>query len=192
MKSFLSLLSLVILLSINIQTFAQNKNSTYHPIYDYIDSDLKSTDTISDFNVKKNKVKLFGTIYNSDGVTPAKDVILYIEQADEDGDFDLRTQNDRRIVHHRAWVKTDANGQYELYTFIPGNDRRYNQLQQLFPVIKEPSKPEYEIGTFLFNDDPLLTKHCRKRLKKKGDPTRILTLNDKDGLLLAQKDIVLK
>ena len=163
-----------------------------HPIYDYDALQLSNMDSIPDFDSKTNKLKISGTIYESDGVTPAKDVILYIEQADEYGDFDLRTHNEKRYVHHRGWVKTDASGQYTLYTFVPGNDRRYNQLQQLFPVIKEPSKAEYEIASFLFDEDPLLTKKCRKRIAKKDDPSRILKLKKEDnGLLVVQKDIVL-
>jgi protocatechuate 3,4-dioxygenase beta subunit len=152
---------------------------------------LSNTDTIPGFESKENKLKISGTIYKSDGVTPAKDVILYIEQADENGDFDLRKENDIRYVHNRGWIKTDSSGNYTFYTYIPGNDRRYNQMQQIFPIIKEPSKPEYEIGTFLFDEDPLLSKLCRKRMAKKGDITRILKLKKVDGIFVTQKDIIL-
>lgn len=162
-----------------------------HPIFDRNENQMVNTDTIPDFQEKVNKIKLYGTIYQSDGVTPAKDVILYIEQADTNGDFDLREQGESTYVYHRGWVKTDANGQYQIFTFIPGNDRRYNQLQQLFPTLKEPSKPAYDLESFLFDEDPLLTKLCRKRLLKKSDPTRILKLSKRDGINMVKKDIVL-
>ncbi len=163
----------------------------YNTFYDYTEQQLTNSDTIPGFESKTNKLKIHGTIYKSDGVTPAKDVILYIEQADEHGDFDLRKENDTRYVHNRGWIKTDANGHYTFYTYVPGNDRRYNQMQQLFPIVKEPSKPEYGIATFLFDEDPLLSKLCRKRMAKKGDLTRILKLKEVDGLLVTQKDIIL-
>lgn len=162
-----------------------------HPIFDYDAGQLSASDSIPDFETKKQKLKITGTIYKSDGVTPAEGVILYIEQADEDGDFDLRQNNDKRYAHHRGWIKTDANGQYTIYTFIPGNDRRYNQLSQLFPAIKEPSKPNYNLESFLFDSDPMLTKLCRKKIAKKGDSTRILKPILKDGLLVVEKNIVL-
>jgi protocatechuate 3,4-dioxygenase beta subunit len=161
------------------------------PIYDYGDIQLNNIDTIPGFESKMNKLKISGVIYENDGVTPAKDIIMFIEQADENGDFNLKKHNDKRYVHHRGWIKTDADGHYTFYTFIPGNDRRYNQLQQLFPVIKEPSKPEYEIASFLFDEDPLLSKSCRKKIVKKDDPTRILKLKKEDQLFVTQKDIVL-
>lgn len=161
------------------------------PIYDYSEAQLNNTDTIPGFESKLNKLKIFGIIYESDGVTPAKDVILYIDQADENGDFDLRYSNEKRYIHNRGWIKTDADGSYTFYTYVPGNDRRYNQMQQLFPIVKEPSKSEYEIASFLFDEDPFLTKMCRKRMTKKGDTSRILKLKTVDGLNVVQKDIVL-
>ncbi|MBQ0769266.1 MAG: hypothetical protein KBT58_08235 [Bizionia sp.] len=161
-------------------------------IYDYQEVNLNAIDTIPDYANKENKLKIFGTIFESDGTTPAENVLLYIEQTDEFGDFDLRKHESKRYVHHRAWIKTDSNGRYTIYTFIPGNDRRYNLLKQLFPVIKAPSYSEYVLESFLFNDDPLLTKLCRKRLAKKGDITRILNPIPHNDILVVEKNIILK
>lgn len=162
------------------------------PIYDRAEDQLSNTDTIPDFRSKTSKLKLTGIIYQSDGVTPAKDVILFIEQPNEDGDFDLRNTGDARYVFHRSWVKTNADGRYTLYTFVPGGDRRYNQMQQIFPLVKEPSKQEYQVDSFLFEEDPLLTKTCRKRMAKKGDTSRILKLKTEDGMFVAERNIILK
>ncbi|WP_425075404.1 hypothetical protein [Psychroserpens sp. S379A] len=180
---------------INFSVSAQNSEDYLNrsPVYDYTELKLNNTDTIPGFESKLNKLKISGVIYENDGVTPAKDVILYIDQADENGDFDLRFHNKKRYVYNRGWIKTDADGSYTFYTYVPGNDRRYNQMQQLFPIVKEPSKEEaYEIASFLFEDDPFLTKTCRKRMAKKGDVSRILKPKNENGLLVVQKDIVLK
>lgn len=180
---------------INFSVSAQNSEDYLNrsPVYDYTELKLNNTDTIPGFESKLNKLKISGVIYENDGVTPAKDVILYIDQADENGDFDLRFHNKKRYVYNRGWIKTDADGSYTFYTYVPGNDRRYNQMQQLFPILKEPSKEEaYEIASFLFEDDPFLTKTCRKRMAKKGDVSRILKPKNENGLLVVQKDIVLK
>ena len=186
MKNLFAAFCLLIVLSLNNHVWAQES-----PIYDRAEDQLSNTDTIPDFRSKINKLKLTGTVYQSDGVTPAKDVIIFIEQPDENGDFDLRRSGDERYVFHRSWVKTDADGKYTFYTFVPGNDRRYNQMSQIFPIIKEKSKEEVQLASLLFDNDPLLTKRCRKRLTKKGGENRILTTTSKDGLLIAEKDIVL-
>ncbi|MEM9680240.1 MAG: hypothetical protein AAF901_07935, partial [Bacteroidota bacterium] len=159
--------------------------------YDRAESLMQHTDTIPDYRNKTRKLKLSGTVYQSDGVTPAKDVIIYIEQPDEDGDFELRRTGDERYVLHRSWVKTDANGKYTFYTFIPGNDRRYNRMQEIYPLIKAPSRSEYELYSFIFDDDPLLTKRCRRRLEKHGQTDRIFTTKFVDGIYIAEKNIVL-
>ncbi|MFK2820070.1 hypothetical protein U0L90_08080 [Flavobacteriaceae sp. LMIT009] len=194
MKSYIRIFCTCLLFcafTLQAQNSQKNNFLDRSPVYDYNESKLNNTDTIPGFGSKENKLKISGTIYKGDGVTPASDVVLYIEQADENGNFDLRKENDKRYVHNRGWIKTDSEGRYTFYTYVPGNDRRYNQLKQLFPIIKEPSKSEYQITSFLFDDDPLLTKRCRKRMDKKGDPSRILKLEKVDGIFITQKDIIL-
>lgn len=161
-----------------------------NPIYDYPSDELSNTDSIPDFSTKTDKLKITGTIYMADGVTPAKDVILFISQPDENGDYELKTNNEKRYVYHRGWVKTDADGQYTFYTFIPGSFLHNRELKHIHPVIKEPGKPEQELAAFLFDNDPFLSKSCRKRLAKKGMDS-ILKLEKQDTMFVATKNIVL-
>ena len=160
------------------------------PIYDYSEKQLNNVDTIPDFVSKSNKLKITGTIYESDGVTPAKNVLLFIHQTDENGNFELRRENKKRYVHHRGWVKTDADGRYTFYTFVPGSYIYGNELKQILPIIKEPGKPEQKIETFVFDDDPLLKDSCRERIEQ-TNPNRILKLDKKEGLFVAERDIIL-
>lgn len=158
-------------------------------IYDY-SHQLTDTDSIPDFASKANPLKITGTVFLSDGMTPAKDVILYIEQADEDGNYDLKTHTDKRYVNHRGWVKTNAEGQYTFYTFIPGAYRLSRDLKAINLTIKEPNQPEYNTNEFIFDNDPRLTKLCRKRLAKNG-VDRILSPVKEGEILVARKNIVL-
>ncbi|MDO5980608.1 hypothetical protein [Flavivirga spongiicola] len=161
------------------------------PIYDYSEKRLNNTDTIPDFASKKNKLKITGTIYESDGVTPAKNVLLFIHQADENGNFELKRANKKRYVRHRGWIRTDADGHYTFYTFIPGKYIYGNEFKQILPIVKEPGKPEYKIETYLFDDDPLLTESCRSKIKQTDGSDRILKLDKKEGMYVATRDIVL-
>lgn len=166
------------------------------PIYDYSEIKLNDTDTIADFNTQTNKLKLTGIIYQSDGVTPAKDVMLYIEQADSNGEYQVKTKDEKRYLEHRAWVKTNEKGEYTLYTFVPGSAivpitmPRRKGPKQIFPTVKEPGKKESNLEAFMFDDDPLITKSCRKRLKRKGIDC-ILKLEKQGDMLVATKNIVL-
>ncbi|WP_283636571.1 hypothetical protein [Aquaticitalea lipolytica] len=201
MKNLLTLLCFTFFMSVNFTLIAQETTIASNDLpadylkrsalYDYSESQLNNTDSIPDFESKSNKLKITGTIYLSDGKTPAKDVILYIEQPDENGDYELKTENNKRYVHHRGWIKTNADGQYTFYTFIPGQVLRYKELKHIHPVIKAPGQPEYDMDALLFDNDPFLSKSCRKRLAKRGIDT-ILKPIMKDNLLVATRDIVLQ
>ena len=201
MKNLLTILCFTFFMSVNFTLIAQETTIASNDLpadylkrsalYDYSESQLNNTDSIPDFESKSNKLKITGTIYLSDGKTPAKDVILYIEQPDENGDYELKTENNKRYVHHRGWIKTNADGQYTFYTFIPGQVLRYKELKHIHPVIKAPGQREYDMDALLFDNDPFLSKSCRKRLAKRGIDT-ILKPIMKDNLLVATRDIVLQ
>jgi len=160
------------------------------PIYDYDVETLSNLDTIPGFESQDNKLKISGTIFQSDGVTPAKDVILFIWQQDQDGHFDMKTKDDKRYVYNRGWIKTDADGKYTFYTFVPGSYPHSREKRIIHAEVKEAGIPEYALNALLFNDDPFLTKACRKKLEKKGI-NNILTTLKKDDIYVASYDIVL-
>lgn len=160
------------------------------PIYDYSEKNISNTDTIPDFNIKENKIKITGTIYLADGVTPAKDVLFYVCQPDENGAYQLeRDEYRKRYVHHRGWVKTDADGRYTFYTFIPGKFLRVKELKQIHRVIKQPGLPEQELSSFFFNDDPLLADLT---LEARAKTVQSMLKLEKEGdMYVATKDIKL-
>lgn len=152
---------------------------------------LSNTDTIPGFSTKPDKLKISGVVYERDGVTPAKDVIIHIEQADEHGNFEVIQHNGQRFLVNSGTIKTNEEGEYAFYTYVPGNDRRFNMQQQLFVFVTESDNTSYEIPSFLFDQDPLLTKICRKRIVKKGDPSRILKPSKVNGFYAVEKNIIL-
>ncbi|WP_303317597.1 hypothetical protein Q4Q34_16910 [Flavivirga abyssicola] len=200
MKNLMSLFCLVCFICFSSTITAQESASISEekpvdfkkrsPIYDYSEKQLNNVDTIPDYASKKNKLKITGTIYESDGVTPAKNVLLFIHQADENGNFELKRHNKKRYVRHRGWIRTDADGHYTFYTFVPGKYIYGNELKQILPIVKEPGKPEYKIATYLFDDDPLLNDK-RSKVKRADVGNRILKLDKKEGLYVAKRDIIL-
>lgn len=201
MKNLITILCLVSFISLNNDVFSQNDSISdlgtkpenfkkRSPIYDYSEKKLNNTDTIPDFASKSNKLKITGIIYKNDGVTPAKNILLFIHQSDENGKFELSRYNKKRYVRHRGWVRTDEDGRYTFYTFVPGSYLLGNELKQILPIIKEPNKPEYKIETFLFDNDPLLKGSCREKVVE-TNPNRILKLDKKEGLYVAERNIIL-
>lgn len=158
---------------------------------DYTESALSNTDTIPDFENTQNKIKLTGTIYMQDGKTPAKDVVLALYQKNEDGSFELLKHEDKsRSVRHSGAIKTDADGRYTFYTFIPGKALRSHDLKEIHLVLKEPNKEEAGLYPIVFDNDPLLSKSCKKKLARRGI-NNIVALQTDQGLQVGSKDIVL-
>ncbi len=166
------------------------------PIYDFYEKGLNNIDTITNFNQKPNPLKITGTIYEKDGKTPAENVLLFIHQANEKGNFKRKRFYGKRHVNHRAWIKTDADGKYTFYTFIPGKFYFSNGLPQILPVIKEPNKPEYKIDPFVFDFEGTLSKSYRAKINKAKNSNLVLKLTkvkkaDSTYIYTAQKDITL-
>ncbi len=196
MKTLKYLISAALIFSaftaqLNAQQDANNINDTkQHPIYNYGERALTAVDTIPEYAQAEQKLKISGTIFENDGITPAKDVIVFIYQTNEDGKYDLKTENEEDYIYHRAWVKTNEEGEYTFFTFIPGTDYGSNEMKHIHTVIKEPNTPEYDMDGFLFENDPYLSRYCRKKLKKAG-ATNILNPEKSGDILVAQRDIVL-
>ena len=64
------------------------------------------------------KLRVRGTVYRPDGVTPAAGVILYAYQTDATGHYARLPARTPRI---RGWVRTDPHGRFEFLTIRPGN-----------------------------------------------------------------------
>ena len=150
-----------------------------------------NVDTIPDFESNQNKIKITGTIFEKDGVTPAKDIVLSIYQTNHSGDFVLvKGENNQKEIYHKATIKTQADGQYTFYTFMPGTYHRSNELKKIHSTITESGKEAYGLFPFVFDNDPLLKKHCRNKLARKGINS-ILKLEKDNEMYVANKDIVL-
>ena len=195
MKHVFSLVCLFILISSFSTVSAQDErgskiDKSLNYFYDHLDHQLTNTATIPDFDSKSEKIKITGTIFESDGVTPASDVILYIFQPDESGYFEYNSNDDKNTIQHRGWIKTDKDGQYTFYTFVPSTDIRNNKLRKIHAIAKTSNGIEYNPACFLFDDDPRLSKFCRKKVKR-IDSNSILKFEKSNDLLVANRDIVL-
>lgn len=158
---------------------------------------LDNTATILCDNSKKEKLKITGTVYEADGVTPAKNTVLYFEQANEDGEYELITKNGVQYLNQSAVIKTDENGQYTLDTFVPGYTRKpltypsTSRPKHIHVYVVENGSIAYELPALVFHDDSALSKFCKRRLVKKGQDNLIVTQKE-NNILIASKDIKLK
>jgi protocatechuate 3,4-dioxygenase beta subunit len=154
---------------------------------------LHSTITLADFNETGSKIKISGIVYNQDGKTPAKDVVLYIYHTDQTGHYPTKGNEQgwgKRHGYIRGWMKTDQYGFYAFYTLRPAAYPGRKDPQHIHLIVKEPGKNEYYLDDFLFEDDPLVTTTVRNNLHNRGGNGIIKLVQDK-GLMHGTRHIIL-
>lgn len=199
---------LAIILSMVIFTASASSQNTVPPdamlvggrcegceaVFEFGDRSLTTVDTLPDFNDDGPKIKVTGTIYQSDGTTPAAGVILYIYHTDQNGIYATRggeTGWARRHGYIRGWMKTGRDGKYTFYTLKPGTYPNRRAAAHIHPTILEPNGKYYWLGSYLFKGDPLLTERELSPASPRGGSTGLLELRKEGDLLVGVRDFVL-
>src|SRR5215211_5595781 len=154
---------------------------------------LGPVDSLPDFGEPGPKLVISGVVYQSDGKTPAPNVVLYVYHTDQAGNYSKKGGEKGWALRHgyiRGWVKTNEKGEYRLYTLRPASYPNTRITQHIHPTIKEPDKNEYWIDSYLFEDDPFLTKEERNRQEERGG-NGIIKLEKRDGILYGTRNIIL-
>lgn len=154
---------------------------------------LNEVDTLPDFDEPGPKIEISGIIYNRDGKTPAKDVVLYIYHTDQGGFYSTKGNEKGWAKRHgyiRGWIKSDAKGSYKFYTLVPASYPNSNNPKHIHPTIKEPGISEYWIGEFLFDTDPLLPAKEKTSLNDRCG-NGVLKTEMNGGMLKATRNITL-
>ncbi len=98
-------------------------------------------------------LRVRGTVYRSDGKTPAPGVILYVYQTDATGLYAREAGADPRI---RGWMRTDAAGRYEFTTIRPAPYPNRTEPAHIHTQLWGPGVPPQWNVELLFADDPLV------------------------------------
>ena len=80
---------------------------------------LNEIDTLPIFSEQGPKLVISGTVYKSDGQTPAPGMVLYVYQTDQTGRYRVTDKESgwgRRHGAIRGWMKTNEKGEYKFYT----------------------------------------------------------------------------
>lgn len=200
-----SLIILVILLVQASCTHSQNKPGNEfrlaggpcegcEAIFEYGDMKLSPVDTLPDYTNSEDKIKISGTVYQPDGKTPAKDVVLYIYHTDKQGVYPTKGDETGWAKRHgylRGWVKTDTNGKYTFYTHKPGAYPGRTAPAHIHLTILEPDGKYYWLGDYHFEGDSLLTEKDRNPTSPRGGSNGLLKLDKENELWTGIRNIIL-
>jgi protocatechuate 3,4-dioxygenase beta subunit len=193
-------LSFLLMTVIGVDAYSQDRDvggqcEGCEAVFEYGAKKLTWVDTLPDFREPGPKLEISGTIFQRDGKTPAKDVILYIYHTDQKGEYSRKGNESGWGLRHgyiRGWIKTGADGKYKFYTLKPAAYPGGGNPSHIHATIKEPGLKEYWIGEYLFEDDPILTAKDRQSDKRnRCGPGIVTTHRAKTGMLTARRDLVL-
>lgn len=154
---------------------------------------LQHTDTLPGFNEASEKLVISGIVYQKDGGTPAKNVVIYFYHTDEAGVYPARGGEkgwERRHGYLRGWVRTNEKGEYRFYTRRPASYPNSNNPQHIHMTVKEPGKTEYWIDDIHFLDDPLVTASMRQSERNVGG-SGLVQLKKQNGIYTGMRNIIL-
>jgi protocatechuate 3,4-dioxygenase, beta subunit len=156
-------------------------------------SRLSSITSIAADNEPGERMEISGTIYRSDGVTPAAGIILYIYHTDANGLYSAAAEQKygKAHGHLRGWVLTDNKGQFLFSSIRPAHYPNAKGPAHIHAIIKEPGKSAYRIDEFLFEDDPKLSLEESEKAQDRGGSGIIRLIKKENGVWVGHREIVL-
>ncbi len=170
------------------------------PIYYRMPATISSIDTSAAWNHDGRKILLTGTVYRSDGITPAANILIYYYHTDATGRYRPLENEERSMPYNklgqthgyiRGWAKTSLNGKYSIFTLMPGSYLGGGKPAHVHAYIKEPSLDDpYYIDDFVFDNDPLLNTNKRRKLENRAG-SGVIRFVEKDSLWVGERSIIL-
>lgn len=142
-------------------------------------------------NDKGEKMVIWGTIFESDGKTPAPNTLIYLYHTDIEGYYG-RKSGEHKHGRYRGWMLTDELGRYSFQTIKPAPYPENKFAAHIHTTITTKDLQEDWIDNYLFEGDTLISAKERQEAGKKGGFNPILTLEKgADGIWHARRDIQL-
>jgi len=140
---------------------------------------------------KGELMKISGTVYQSDGKTPAANTLIYLYHTDIEGYYG-RTSAEHKHGRYRGWMLTNKDGRYAFVTIKPAPYPVNRFAAHIHMTATTPAAREDWIDSILFEGDNLISAREREEAGRRGGFNPILTLkNGEGGLYYATRDIQL-
>lgn len=156
---------------------------------------LPSSVDLAGSNEPGARLILSGTVYQNDGRTPARGVVIYAHHTNAAGDYAGGNPNStwsRRHGRLRGWVKTGPDGRYEFRTIKPGVYPNRTLPAHIHLFVAEPNRPPYWIDDVVFAGEFGVDENYRRSRENRGGAGIIALKRAPDKTLLAHRSIVLE
>ena len=136
-----------------------------------------------------------GVVYQSDGRSPAANVVVYAYQTNSAGLYaggSSETEASRRHGRLRAWVKTGPNGRYHFDTIKPAPYPDNSMPAHVHLMVREPARRPYWIDEIVFEGEFGVTDAYRKRQTGRGASGITRLSRNPQGVWVARRNIMLE
>ncbi|HSK71750.1 MAG TPA: hypothetical protein VK892_08650 [Pyrinomonadaceae bacterium] len=131
-----------------------------------------------------------GTVFQTDGKTPAPNVLIYLYHTDMYGIYGRGGEH--KHGRFRGWMLTDERGRYEFRSIRPASYPNTTISAHVHMTLTGKDFEEDWIDSILFEGDRFITDRERNQAGRKGGFNPILKLEkDAKGILRGVRDIKL-
>jgi len=135
-----------------------------------------------------------GTVYQTDGVTPAGGIVLYFWHTNAEGLYANGSDESAFSREHgrlRGWLKTGTDGRYTVETVKPAPYPDDSMPAHVHPVVLEAGRRPYYIDDIVFDGEFGVTPAYRKAAENRGG-NGIVAPSREGGVWRAERDIILE
>lgn len=127
-----------------------------------------------------------GTVFQPDGKTPARDILIYFYHTDTEGLYGRKGEH--KHGKYRGWMLTGEDGRFGFYTVRPAHYPNRGGPAHVHMTVTGLDRKEDWVDTVFFEGDPLLNE--RNISDKKGGYRNVIKLTkDPEGILRGTKNI---
>lgn len=137
---------------------------------------------------KGEKMLISGTVFESDGKTPAPNILIYLYHTDIEGFYGR--SGEHKHGRYRGWLLTDARGRYEFQTIKPAPYPENRFAAHIHTTLTSRNIKEDWIDSTLFEGDRLISTRERETAGNKGGFNPIVRLEKgANEIWTARRDI---
>ena len=134
------------------------------------------------------RLVMSGTVYDTDGVTPAPGITIFVYHTDAKGHYN--SPDDALNPRLYGWVRTDKDGRYEFRTIRPAPYPQVTTPAHVHVHVYGPGRPEWFIPEYFFEGDALIPARDRDLPVRMGSFSPVVRLSrDGDGAWQGRRDI---